>query len=346
MKKVMIGMSGGVDSSVAAALLKNQGYEVVGATMRLWKYPEAEGFREIDKEIGRAKEVCDHLGIEHIVLDFSAEFRDTVVKNFIEEYSKGRTPNPCIVCNKKLKFGLMFERAMELGFDYIATGHYARIEKRSDGYHLLESAASGKDQSYVLYNFTQEILAKTLMPLSSYTKEEVRHMAAELKLPTREAPESMEICFVPNDDYKAFLREYAGLIPKEGDMLDSDGNVIGRHKGVMNYTIGQRKGLGAYGRPMFVMNINPGNNTVMLGEKGMEFSSELVGGDLNVISGGELPKRCALKVRYQAKPAMAEIRVEGDKVYAKFDEPQRAVTPGQAVVFYDGDEVLGGATVL
>lgn len=343
MKKVMIGMSGGVDSSVAAALLKKEGYEVTGATMRLWKYPENE--KSIDKEIANAKRVCDFLGIEHIVLDFSEQFRETVVKNFIEEYANGRTPNPCIVCNKRLKFGLMFDRAMEMGMDYIATGHYARIEKRTDGYHLLMSGAASKDQSYVLYNFTQEVLSKTIMPLEGYTKDEVRTLAEELNIPAKEAPESMEICFVPNDDYKTFLTEYAGLTPKEGDMLDYNGNVIGRHTGVMNYTIGQRKGIGAYGRPMFVMKINPLDNTVTLGEKGMEFFGELTAKDLNVISGGELPERITAKVRYQAKPAWAEVRTEGATVYVRFDEPQRAVTSGQAIVFYDGNEVLGGATV-
>ncbi len=345
MKKVMIGMSGGVDSSVAAALLKQAGYEVIGATMRLWKYPEAEGGKKIEEEIANAKRVCDFLGIEHIVLDFAEEFKQTVVKNFIEEYANGRTPNPCIVCNKRLKFGLMFDAAMERGMDYIATGHYARIEKRTDGYHLLMSDAAAKDQSYVLYNFTQEVLSRTLMPLEGFTKERVRALAEELNIPTKEAPESMEICFVPNDDYKAFLTEYAGLIPEEGDMLDYNGNVIGRHTGVMNYTIGQRKGIGAYGRPMFVMNINPAENTVTLGEKGMEFFGELSATELNVISGGELPRRVTAKVRYQAKPAHAEVTQEGGKVRVKFDEPQRAVTPGQAIVFYDGNEVLGGATV-
>lgn len=346
MKKVMIGMSGGVDSSVAAALLKQSGYDVVGVTMRLWKYPEEEGYKKIDKEIENAKKVCKHLGIEHRVLDFGEEFKKTVVKNFIDEYTNGRTPNPCIVCNKRLKFGLMFEEAEKLGMDFVATGHYAKIEHRVDGYHLLMSDAAAKDQSYVLYNFTQKILAKTLMPLGEYTKDEVRKIAAELDLPTKESPESMEICFVPNDDYKAFLTDYAGIIPKEGDMLDYNGNVIGRHKGIMNYTIGQRKGIGAYGRPMFVMKINPADNTVTLGEKGMEFSRELTAEGLNVVSGGELPRRVTAKVRYQAKPAWAEVICSGDTVRVVFDEPQRAVTPGQAVVFYDGAEVLGGATVI
>lgn len=346
MKKVMIGMSGGVDSSAAALLLKKQGYDVTGVTMKLWRYSKDGIDTQIEAAINDAEKVCSTIGIKHVVLDCEEEFKNIVVKNFIDEYTNGRTPNPCIVCNKYLKFGLMYKTAMEKGMDYVATGHYAKITKDSSGYHLLMSDAAAKDQSYVLYNFTQETLAHTLMPLGEYTKEEVRKIAAENNLIVCNKPESMEICFVPNDDYKNFITEYAGYIPSEGDMLDFEGNVIGRHKGVIYYTIGQRKGLGAYGRPMFVMNIDPLKNTVTLGEKGMEFSSELRAKDVNVISGGKLPKRAMAKVRYQARPAWADIIYDGEGITVHFDEPQRAITPGQAVVFYDGNEVLGGATVI
>lgn len=346
MKKVMIGMSGGVDSSVAALLLKEQGYDVTGVTMKLWRYSKDGTDTQIEDTINDAKKVCDALGIKHIVLELEEEFKDIVVKNFIDEYINGRTPNPCIVCNKHLKFGLMYEKAMEMGMDFVATGHYAKIVKDDAGYHLLMSDAQAKDQSYVLYNFNQETLSHTLMPLGEYTKEEVRKIAAEHDLTVSNKPESMEICFVPNDDYKSFITDYAGYSPKEGNMLDYEGNVIGKHRGVIYYTIGQRKGIGAYGRPMFVMNIDPLKNTVTLGEKGMEFFPELRAKDVNVISGGRLPERAMAKVRYQARPAWGNISYDGDEIIVRFDEPQRAVTPGQAVVFYDGDEVLGGGTVI
>lgn len=346
-------MSGGVDSSVAAALLKEKGYRVIGATMRLWSYSDGcdtkqEGCCALSA-VEDARRVCDKLGIDFYVMNFKDMFREKVVDYFVEEYTRGRTPNPCIACNKHLKFDAMLRKARAMEIDYVATGHYARIEKGDDGKYILRaSEAAKKDQSYVLYNFTQEQLSHTLMPLGDYNKDWVRKKAEELKLGVARKPDSQEICFVEDDDYAKFIIDYSGYEPREGDILDVNGNVIGRHRGLIYYTIGQRKGIGAYGRPMFVMKIDAEKNTITLGEKGMEFSRELTARDVNFIS-GEPPAeeiKVTAKVRYQAPPSPARlIPLDDGRVRLVFDTPQRAVTPGQAVVFYDGDIVLGGGTV-
>ncbi|MCC8160323.1 MAG: tRNA 2-thiouridine(34) synthase MnmA [Oscillospiraceae bacterium] len=352
-KSVLIGMSGGVDSSVAAALLKDMGYRVIGATMRLWTYSDSCDAKHegccAESAVEDARRVCDKLGIDFYVMNFKDMFRDKVVDYFVDEYIHGRTPNPCIACNKYLKFDALLKKATAMGIDYIATGHYAKIEMDGSGKYILRaSAAAKKDQSYVLYNFTQEQLAHTLMPLGDYNKDWVRKKAEELGLAVAGKPDSQEICFVEDDDYARFITDYSGYEPKEGDILDADENIIGKHRGLIYYTIGQRKGIGAYGRPMFVMKIDADNNTITLGEKGMEFSNELTACDVNFIS-GEAPDtdmKITAKVRYQAPPAAARLcPLEDGRVRLIFDEPQRAVTPGQAVVFYNGDIVLGGGTV-
>lgn len=352
-KSVLIGMSGGVDSSVAAALLKEQGYHVIGATMRLWTYSDSDNTNHegccAESAVEDARRVCDKLGIDFYVLNFKDMFREKVVDYFVSEYTRGRTPNPCIACNKYLKFDAMLKKALAMDIDYIATGHYAKIEQDKNGKYILRvSDAAKKDQSYVLYNFTQEQLAHTLMPLGSYNKDEVRALAEKYGLAVANKKDSQEICFVEDDDYAKFIIDYADYKPQTGDILDIDGNKLGEHRGLIYYTIGQRKGIGAYGRPMFVKEIDAKGNTITLGEKGTEFSDELTAYDVNFIS-GEIPQeplRIQAKVRYQAPPAPAMLYPLSDgSAQVVFDEPQRAVTAGQAVVFYDGDIVLGGGTV-
>ncbi len=351
-KKVVIGMSGGVDSSVAAALLLEDGYEVIGLTMRLWDDKSENGAGECSA-VNDARAVCEKLGIRHIVADFRESFRENVIEYFVGEYQNGRTPNPCIVCNKFLKFDEMLKCAEELGADYIATGHYAKIEynEKTGRYELKNAESAQKDQTYVLYSLSQRQLSKTLMPLGRLeSKAETRKIAEELGLLTAHKSDSMEICFVPDGDYAAFIENHTGIVMPEGEFVDSSGNVLGKHKGIIHYTIGQRKGLGVtFGKPMFVTKINPETNEVVLGEKGTEFSKELVAEKLNFISIEELtaPIEVLAKVRYSAKPAKATVFPQEDLAKVVFDEPQRAVTPGQAVVFYElsGNGVVGGGII-
>ena len=347
MKRVVIGMSGGVDSSVAAAYLKEQGYEVIGLTMKLW-----EGDASCSSPSKDAENVAKKLGIEFHILDFQKEFSQFVIDYFINEYINGRTPNPCIACNKFLKFDAMAKAANHLGADYLATGHYAKIkfDEKTGRYLLLKADADSKDQTYVLYNLSQDILSKLLLPLGDFTdKSAVREYAEKHNLLVANKPDSQEICFIPDNDYVSFIKERIGYIPKEGDFVDLDGNILGRHKGIVNYTIGQRKGLGiAFGKPMFVNRIDAENNHIVLGEQGTEFSDTLYAINENFIAFEAInqPIKAFAKVRYSAKPAACTIYPEDSRLKVVFDTPQRAITPGQAVVFYDGDIVLGGATII
>ena len=349
----MLGMSGGVDSSVAALLLLRAGYDVTGVTMRLrpdeyMSQSAAGGCCSLD-DIDDARRVAYKLGIEHLVLNFTDVFEKDVIDYFAAQYAAGLTPNPCIACNRHVKFDAMLRRAKELEFDYIATGHYAVIEQNTAGRWLLKKAPASKDQSYVLYSFTQEQLSRTLMPLGKYTKPEARAMAEEAGLPVAHKPDSQEICFVENNDYAGFIERYTGETAPAGEFVDQNGNVIGRHRGITHYTVGQRKGLGvSFGRPMYVTKIDTVHNQITLGEEGSQYASSLIAADLNFIPFDTLENEMDIttKVRYQAKPAKAKLVPLGDgKVRVDFEEAQRAVTPGQAVVFYDDDLVVGGGTI-
>lgn len=354
-KRVVAGMSGGVDSSVAAWLLQKAGYEVIGVTMQIWQDEEPAAVEENGGCCGLdavedARRVAQTLGIPHYVMNFKQEFKERVIDYFTEEYVRGRTPNPCIACNRYIKWESLLKRSLELGADYIATGHYARVRCLGNGrYSLQSSVTAEKDQTYALYNLTQYQLAHTLMPVGDYTKDEIRRMAVQAGLPVAHKPDSQEICFVPDGDYAGFID---GQLPKPvppGNFVDMEGNVIGIHRGITHYTIGQRKRLGlSMGHPVFVSAIRPESNEVVIGESADLFSSELRCSHLNRMACKDFEEGMAVtaKIRYNHRGAACRIyRISADEAYCRFEEPQRAITPGQAVVFYGDGLVLGGGTI-
>jgi|DewCreStandDraft_5_1066085.scaffolds.fasta_scaffold03116_12 tRNA-specific 2-thiouridylase len=352
-KRVLVAMSGGVDSSVAAALLLEQGYQVVGVTMRLWTLEDPLAPRlhrrccsAEDTEDARA--AADVLGIPHYVLNFEDLFQARVVDYFVGEYASGRTPNPCIACNQHIKFGPLLEYASALGCHYVATGHYVRLRRGADGlYELWRAVDAQKDQSYVLYMLGQEELARTLFPVGEYTKEEVRAMARRLGLPNADKPDSADICFIPDGDYRAFVRQRVAAAP--GPIVDRRGNVLGQHTGIVDYTVGQRRGLPARGgsRPLYVLEVDARANVVVVGSEEELYAegAECVG--LRFVSGRPPAGTVEVeaKVRYRAPSVPALLTAEGERGEVRFREPQRAVAPGQAIVFYQGERVLGGGVI-
>jgi tRNA-specific 2-thiouridylase len=338
-KTALIGMSGGVDSSVAAWLMLQQGYRCQGATMRLFENTEED-----------ALSVCQRLGIPFHVLDNRDFFRDTVMEDFVRCYEAGLTPNPCILCNRKIKFGLFLQQARQLGCENIVTGHYARIRQENGRYYLYKAADTAKDQSYFLYALTQDQLAHARFPLGELTKVEVRQIAEEQGFINARKSDSQDICFVPDGDYFSFLQRFTGKTYESGDFLDLNGKVVGSHKGAVGYTLGQRKGLGlAMGAPVYVCSKHMACNTVTVGPNEALFTKELVAKDWNWIAFPALlePIRCKAKARSRMTEQAATVYpMENGLAKVVFDEPQRAITPGQAVVLYDGDTVLGGGTII
>ncbi|MGQ9572051.1 MAG: tRNA 2-thiouridine(34) synthase MnmA [Dehalococcoidia bacterium] len=351
-KRVIVAMSGGVDSSTAAALLLRQDYDVIGVTLHLWTPRSPDPRPHLRRccspqEIEAARTVCRLLGIPHHLLDFERQFDLAVVDYFCREYLRGRTPNPCLACNQYIKFRLLLREALARGADYLATGHYCRIVRKGDSYELWRAKDEAKDQSYVLYMLGQEELPRLLFPLGEHTKAEVRRMAAEIGLPVAAKFDSADICFLPYADYRLFLAER--FPQRQGDIVDSSGRVLGCHEGIAGYTIGQRRGLPARGgrEPLYVLRVDPSTNTIVVGSDEELLSNVLWADELTFVSGQAPPEPLTVeaKIRYRSPAAPALLTLHDGRAEVRFERPQRAITPGQAVVFYQGQKVLGGGII-
>ena len=353
-EKVMVGMSGGVDSSVCAALLLQRGYDVSGVTLRLYDGEDYNAGKTRTccslSDVEDARAVCMRIGIPHYAFNFKDAFQKDVIEDFVNEYIMGLTPNPCIECNRHIKFDAMLERAKVLGYDKIATGHYASVKQNENGRYLLCRAADiSKDQTYVLYSMTQEQLAHTLFPVGEMHKDKIRDIAEENKLINADKPDSQDICFIPDGDYAGFITKRCGE-QQSGDIVLSDGTKLGKHKGLIHYTIGQRKGVGiSYSEPLFVVTKDMEHNRLIMGKADEVYSDNLVAGDVNFIPFDTLtePITCTAQTRYHQKDAECTVSPMNDgKVLVTFKEPHKAISKGQAVVFYDGEYVIGGGTIL
>jgi tRNA-specific 2-thiouridylase len=356
-KRVVVAMSGGVDSSVAAALLKEQGYEVTGVTMNIFSLPpeycRSENLRSCCgwKAVEDANRVASILGINHYVADLRKDFEEKVIADFCEQYARGRTPNPCIRCNQHVKFKALMARAQKLGADFLATGHHARVEydAQKRRYLLKKGKDIEKDQSYFLYPLSQEQLSRTLFPVGNFIKKEVREKARRMGLPVAQRTESQEICFIPEKDYAAFLQERIPLAFRPGPVVDSEGHIIGQHRGVAHYTIGQRRGMGiAASHPLYVIKILHDRNEIVVGPNGKLYHKNLITSQVHLVSSDKItqPLVVKAKIRYKHKEAKAIVKpLEKGVARVEFEKPQRAITPGQSVVFYDGDVVVGGGII-
>jgi tRNA-specific 2-thiouridylase len=350
MKRILVAMSGGVDSATTAALLKEQGHEVIGVTMQLWDYRDADGGCCSPDDVRDARTVADQIGIPHYVVNYMELFKKYVVSDFVSKYESGQTPIPCVLCNQFMKFNFLLKRALELGADYLATGHYARIdrEQKNGTLYLGKALDENKDQSYFLFTLTQKELRHLIFPLGSKTKAEVREIARRMNLNVASKSESMGVCFITGERYRDFLDRYLKRGKQRGVIVDEDGNEVGEHNGIASYTVGQRRGLGvARGKPMYVTRIEPDGNRVYVGESKNLFRSTLVANNVTWV--GEVPSGVVdvkAKIRYRHPANESTLNIaSGDRVIVQFKEPQRAITPGQAVVFYNDERVLGGGWI-
>lgn len=347
-KRVVVAMSGGVDSSLAAALLKKAGYDVIGVTMQIWPAdaPDKEGGCCGTEAVESAKRVAYQLGIPHFVMNFRDIFAQQVIADFCQEYARGRTPNPCVRCNHYIKFGSLMERAKWLDADLLATGHYARIETSPQGCRLLKAVDRSKDQSYFLYTLGQQELSHLLFPLGDMLKTEVRKMAAKLGLPSADRRESQDICFIPDNDYRSFVARH--VVSQPGDVVGTKGEVLGKHDGLAYYTVGQRHGLGiASDQPLYVLKLRAETNHILVGSEEQLLTDALTTSRLTWVS-GQAPGvtfAATAKIRHRSPEVPVSVRIDGETAYVKFEQPQRAVTPGQSIVFYQGEVVLGGGII-